>query len=206
MNNSFSKRATAAALITISSIAHVSFAEDNEPFSYISVAVDTVRSTHALPYRLSVPAGFDLYGPHHYQAVFNEHPFNVSMVAMVKGSTAIVLHAEMVADSSGFLDYSYLEPANLSGIAFFKKEQCAEISATEVATAPDLNYMKEQGFDFAPATYLVQYFKNSEDGNSEIVLTYGQKLDSCTESLVTEAFKQSVASDVKALLLLSRDP
>ena len=40
-----------------------------------------------------------------------------------------------------------------------------------------------------PTIYLAQFFKNSADGNSEYVVTYGEQVSSCADSIITENFK-----------------
>ena len=102
-------------------------------FRYLEFKNDTLKSTHAIQLSLKIPSGYRKIVPLNHKAIFNNHPFNVSIAALKRNENIIIVHAEKVTDSSGFLDYSYLKPVILSGINFFMKyevwsEDCIVLS------------------------------------------------------------------------------
>jgi hypothetical protein len=167
-----------------------------EEFNYLQIENDTLKSIHGLKYYLQKPEGFKLIKPINYQAVYNNHPFNVSVAAFINDNNIIAVHAEQVTDSSGFLDYSYLEPFSLNRNHFYMKSQCLEINREEIENAHDLRYFKENEFDFFPAIYLKQFFVNSPDGNSEYVITFGEKVSNCSQKTISDSLKKSIDNKI----------
>ncbi len=171
-------------------------------FDYLAYKDDALQSTHALKFSLEIPRGFQKIEPLHHQAVFNEHPFNVSVAGLIGEKTILAVHAEQVTDDSVFLDYSYMEAATLDGIDFYMKAQCLELPDSTINGAADLRYFKENGFDFHPAVYLKQYFRNAADGNSEYVLSYGRQVSDCTDKTITDIFKHAFNEELEQTVVL----
>lgn len=172
-----------------------SFGQESEQtkslnFAYLEfTGKHTIQATHDLPLAVHVPDGFKQLAPMNHQPEFNGHPFNISTAAFTNGQAIVMVHAERLTDSSGYLDYSYMTPAQLSGLDFYVTERCVEITDALMDEATDLNYFQQQGFDFYPSVYLKQYFVNSPDGNAEFVITYGERIRDCTENTLNDAFK-----------------
>ena len=175
-------------LLALCNIIRAQPSNSKTEFNYIEFKNDSLFSTHAIKYSLKIPHGFNKIAPKHYQPVFNGHPFNVSYAAIEKDSILIMVHAEMVADGSGFLDYSYLKPEKLNGLDFYVQENCIELNEKVFERAADLAYIKENGFDFGSAIYLKQFFTNSTDGNYEFVLSYGKKVCNCDSETISIEF------------------
>jgi hypothetical protein len=49
-----------------------------------------------------------------------------------------------------------------------------------------------------------QYFKTSPNGNSEIVVTYGEKVKDCTSNSVTTSFKAEFNNRMEELVNLKQ--
>ncbi len=162
-----------------------------EPF--LKIEGNTVLAIHGLAFEIEIPKGFRAIAPTSYQARFHDHPFRVTVSALIKEDTIIAIHAERLEDQSGTLDYSYLEETTLSGFPFYTHTKRVDLDVNAVNSAADLRYFKENSFDFAPAIYLKQFFVTSIDGNAEYVLTIGKKISTETENL------ESVAEEVEKL-------
>ena len=161
------------------------------PFMYLDE--NRLVAEHGLPFVLQIPENFEVMKPFSYQADFHGRPFNVTVCAFWKEDTIIAIHAERLADNSGILDYSYMEPDTLSGIQFYRQTHLANLKSSDVHKAKDLKYFKSQGFDFSPSIHLRQYFYHSKDGNAEFVMTLGKKIGEHAESNLR------VASDLDVL-------
>ena len=177
---------------------------NGSPFNYLKLSDNKIISTHELKFAISKPAGFKLLGPTNYSAEFNNHPFNITFAAFTKHNKVLAIHAERVSDNSGYLDYSYMEPATLDGIGFYQRVNCAELSAENVSEAQDLAYLAKQGFNFNPAIYLIQFFINSDDGNAEYVITYGEQVTSCDPSTISAEFKTQAQKSLQQIVELVR--
>jgi hypothetical protein len=159
-------------------------------FQYLQFEESSLNSVHAIRLALDIPDGFKRTGFLNHNPVFHEHPFNVSAAAVYDSMTIIMVHAEALGDSSGYLNYSYMETATLNDIAFYTKDNCVEITEALLSDARDLQFFQNEGFDFYPAIYLKQYFKTADDGNAEFVLSYGERVCDCSETTINEAFKE----------------
>lgn len=177
--------------------------ENNPEFKYLEFEDDVLKSTHDIKFSLKIPDGFSKINPLNHKATFNDHPFNVSVAALISEKTIIMVHAEKVTDSSGFLDYSYLKPASLSGFDFHIRESCFEINEELLDDAVDVLYFQENGFNFYPAMYLKQYFLNTSDGNSEYVLSYGKRVCDCSDKTISDTFKNDFIRELERTILLT---
>jgi hypothetical protein len=131
--------------------------------------------------------------------------FNVSVAAFAKGESILMVHAEAHADGSGGLDYSNLKPDPINGINFTSREQCALLSEIpDPYSIPDLRFLRDKGFDAAPAMYLKQYLIASKDGSAEFVLSYGKRVASCTGEVITPPFKAQIEREAKTFLKVKK--
>jgi len=181
-----------------SSIAQNIESDKNPEFEYLEFEDDVLKSTHDIKFSLKIPSGFSKIKPLNHKPTFNDHPFNVSTAALISEKTIIMVHAEKVTDSSGFLDYSYLKPASLGGFDFHMKESCTEITDEVLDEAVDVRYFQENGFNFRPAMYLKQYFLNT----SEYVLSYGKRVRDCSDKTISNTFKDDFNRELERTILL----
>jgi hypothetical protein len=131
--------------------------------------------------KISVEVAGDLepLGEAHHEPVFGGKRFRVSLAAFASGDRFVMVHAEQLADGGGTLDYSSLEPDALGAFAFTARQQCADLPAEVVTAEHDLRFLRDSGFDPSPGVVIRQYLTTSKDGNSELVLTYGERVKAC---------------------------
>jgi len=189
-------------------ICHTSVAQNltldnNLEFSYAKFENGYIVTTHAIKYSLKIPLGFSKIDPYNYQAVFNDHPFNVSIATVKSEKILIMVSAEKVTDSSGILDYSYFKPVHLSGLDFYMKDDCVKLSEEIFEGATDLRYIKENGFDFGPAIYIRHFFTNTADGTYEYVLNYGELVCDCSDKTIDDKFMEKFNNVLKKNLVLT---
>lgn len=170
-------------------------------FDYLNVKGHTVESVHRLKYVVKVDKSFKFLGEYQHQPTYSEKMFNVSVAAYAKGESLIMIHAEAHTDNSGGLDYSNLKPDPLNGIKFTSREQCAVMAEIpDPYSIPDLRFLRDSGFSTAPAMFLKQYLIASPDGTAEFVLSYGKRVASCSDAVITGEFKSRVNRESQAVL------
>ncbi len=188
--------------ITISLIFFIpTYSQDIGGFNNLQFEAEVLKSTHQIKLSLKIPEGFRRTEYFNYQPIFHNHPFHVSTAAVYDENRIIMVHAEELADSSGYLDYSYMDTINLQGIDFYTKETCVVITEELLSDAKDLQFFQSEGFDFYPAIYLKQFFLNTEDGNAEYVLSYGERVSNCSETTVNEPFKDLFLESLKSTVV-----
>lgn len=172
-------------------------------FDYLKVRGHTVESVHKIRFVARVDRSFRLLGEHHHRPTYGGKLFNVSVAAYARGDELVMIHAEAHADGSGGLDYSALRPDPLGGIPFTSREQCAVLAEIPNAydSIPDLRFLRDRGFVPAPAVYLRQYLVASPDGSAEYVFSYGRRVASCAEAVVTPGLKAEVERAARAVSL-----
>lgn len=170
-------------------------------FDYLRVKGREVESVHRIKYVVRVDRSFKLVGEVHHRPTYGGKLFNVSVAAFARGDELVMIHAEAHADGSGGLDYSNLKPDPLGGIAFNSREQCAVLAEIPNAyeSIPDLRMLREGGFVPEPGVFLKQYLIASPDGSAEFVYSYGRRVASCAETVVTPAFKAEVERAARAV-------
>lgn len=172
-------------------------------FQYLTVDSGVVRSIHKIKHSLHIPRGFNTTQILRHKPIFNEHPFNVSAIGVHNRDIIIMVHAEAITDSSGYLNYSYMDSTQLDGIKFYASdENCITITDDLLSNAIDLQFFQERGVNFFPAIYMKQYFQNSEDGNYEYVLSYAKRVADCSESTITKSFKKNFKKQLKKTIEL----
>ena len=184
-------------ILFVGAVAH----SPQHKFDYLKVKGHTVESVHKIKYVLRVDRSFKLLGEYHHQSTYGEKMFNVSVAAYAKGDSLIMIHAEAHTDNSGGLDYSNLKPDPFSGINFTSREQCAVLKEiSDPYSIPDLRFLRDRGFTPAPAMFLKQYLIASPDGSAEYVLSYGRRVASCSDDVITPEFKARIDSDARSIL------
>lgn len=174
-------------------------------FDYLRIKGRKIISTHAAQYQIVIKRPFEFIGEFHHQPVYGEKQFNVSFAAFSNKEKLIMIHAETHSDGSGGLDYSNLEPAELTGLKFFSREQCAAAEdAAELNENPQIKFLREKGFDIKPPFYLKQYFTTDPKGISELVISYGKPVASCDGNVVTTEFKKQIEREAGKNLQLKK--
>ncbi|PCK06325.1 MAG: hypothetical protein COA42_17405 [Alteromonadaceae bacterium] len=176
-----------------------------QDFQYLEYKGSNLISTHGMTFSLDIPPGFKKLSPINYQAVFNEHPFNVTIAVLIDEHKFIMVSAEELADRAGFLDYSYHKPVTLSGLKFFLRESChADLSLEKINSSKDVAYVQKNGFDLTKPTILYSFFTSSEDGNSEYIVHYAKHVSSCGDGTISDDFKLDFMTEIEKNITVKR--
>ncbi len=152
-------------------------------FNYISVSDDRIRSHHALKYEVSIAGDFRITRPKNRIDYFNNTPYRISLAAFITDDSALMIHAEEVADSSGASDYSHLEVTEWPNETFRSSgPNCLQIPAEEVEEEHDLSWLRQNGFEPSGSILYAQYFATTADMNTELVISILQRVASCDEA------------------------
>ena len=174
-------------------------------FDYLKVHGHTVKSTHRIKHVVSIDNSFKLLGEYHHQPTYDDKMFNVSVVAFARGESLVMIHAEAHTDNSGGLDYSNLKPDPLGGINFTSREQCAVLAdIPDPDSIPDLRFLRDKGFTLRPAIFLKQFLIASPDGSAEYVLSYGKRVASCNEDIITNKFKTEIDRELRSVIKIRK--
>lgn len=151
-------------------------------FEYISVSDGKIYTRHALKYVVSMDGEFQATEPTNRVAQFNEVPFRISLAAFISDDSALMIHAEEVADASGASDYSHLALAKWPDETFRSSgPDCLQIPAAEVEGEHDLLWLRQNGFEPSGSIVFAQYFATTADMNSELVISILQRVAACVE-------------------------
>lgn len=149
-------------------------------FPFIEALSNSLRTRHSIRLEIVRPKGFRVAAPSSRSAVFNAHPYEVTLAGFLGRDQAILLHAERVADRSGASNYDTLPPGDLPG--FRVRTQCAVIAAADVAEEHDLAWLAQHGWDPAGTSLAIrQYFRTTPDHNEEVVISLIAKVDRCRD-------------------------
>jgi hypothetical protein len=173
-------------------------------FVYLEFDRGGLRSIHDLPMFLASPQGFKAAGPVNHQPKFGDLQFNVSLAAFVGEDQFVLVHAEVLRDHSGRIDYGALPEVEVSGIKFRTRVQCAELTPEIVSDEHDLRFLADAGFSLLPATYLKQFLLISEDRNTEYILSIGQQVADCSNATISQAWKAELDQQIQNLVSLTR--
>ena len=151
-------------------------------FNYISVNDGRIRTSHEIRYEVEVTGGFDVTEPKNRVDQFNGTPYKISLAAFIGNNSALMIHAETVADLSGASDYSNLPQVNWPDKTFRSSGHvCLEIPADEVEGEHDMQWLRNNGFEPTGTIVFVQYFTTTVDKNAEIVISMMQHVSSCDD-------------------------
>ena len=152
-------------------------------FNYISVSDGRVRTLHELKYEISIAGDFSITEPKNRIDVFGNTPYRISLAAFIGEDSALMIHAEEVADSSGASDYSHLSLADWPDGTFRSSDpSCLHILPEEVRSEHDLQWLRENGFEPSGNIVYAQYFATTADMNTEIVISMLQHVGSCDDA------------------------
>jgi hypothetical protein len=150
-------------------------------FEYISVRDEKIYTLHGLKYAVSMDGDFKVTMPINRVARFNDTPYRISLAAFISDDSALTIHAEEVADSSGASNYSHLPPAQWPDDSFRSSDpDCLQISIEEVEGEHDLLWLRQNGFEPSGSIVYAQFFSTTADMNSEIVISLLHRVASCT--------------------------
>ena len=142
-----------------------------------------IRSTHALRYRITLPARFRATAVDTRRDRFNGHPFDISRAALIDDNAAVMIHAEVVADGSGASNYDDLPLATLDDQPFrTRPSSCQQLSDADIAGESDLEWLTASGFSPTGPLAVAQYLASTPDHNAEIVITLMVRVDHCPDA------------------------
>lgn len=174
-------------------------------FRHLEIEHQRVKTMHQLTYHIDVKSSFAFLGDFHHLQTSKGRQFEVSLAAFSNGHEIILIHAEELSGKTGILDYSSLPQGSLNGLAFGMREQCVPVEAeAEIAGNPQARFVKSRGFQLSLPFHLMQFLTASDDGNTEVVISFGQKVDSCTVS--TEQFRDDAIQAAKDHITVHRLP
>ena len=164
-------------------------------FNYISVSDGRIRTLHEIRYEVEVTDGFDVTEPKNRVDQFSGTPYKISLAAFIGNDSALMIHAETVADLSGASDYSNLPQAEWPDETFRSSGHvCLEIPADEVEGEHDLQWLHNNGFEPTGTILFGQYFATTVDKNAEIVISIMQHVSSCDD----ESTNLEIIRDIQA--------
>lgn len=169
--------------------------EEAADFSYIEIDKDSILTTHRLPYRIS-RQNISPVAALHRTDIFDGVPYKISLSGFLADSSAIVIHAERVADDSGASNYEHLDISNWPTNDFRSSgAACINVPEEEVREEHDLNWMAENGFKPSGEIALQQYFATTEDHNDELVISLIARVEDCSDDFdsALEVLRESVA-------------
>ena len=151
-------------------------------FNYVSVSGGRIRTLHELKYEVATTGNFHVTEPKNRVEYFDDTPYKISLAAFTSDDSALMVHAEEVADASGASDYSNLAPAEWPDETFRSSGPiCLLVPAEEVEEEHDLLWLRNNGFEPSGTILLAQYFATTADMNTEIVISILQHVASCDE-------------------------
>ncbi len=139
-----------------------------------------VITTHGLDVRLRMPARYRVAPPEHRSDRFNGHPFRISLTAFLAADSAVMVHAETVADDSGASNYDDLPTGTLAGLAFHRRpDQCVDLTRDQLKGEHDLLWLARNGFPPTGPLQVRQYLRSTAAHDREIVLTFMVRVPDC---------------------------
>ena len=162
-------------------------------FRHLEVVENRIATLHSIPLVVSADGSLRTTPATHRRATFGDHPFEISLAALVAADAAVMVHAERVADSSGGSNYDTLPLTGWPDSRFRLRSQCASIDRETAAAEHDLAYLGRNGFDPVGNLALDQYFATSPDHNEEVVISIVARVADCSD----EAANRSTLSRIR---------
>ncbi|HNR76171.1 MAG TPA: hypothetical protein PKM48_03515 [Parvularculaceae bacterium] len=169
-------------------------------FAYIVASGTRIETTHRLRFAISAARPARVAGPIHRRDTFNGRPYEISLAAILFAQSAVVVHAERVADGSGASDYDALAVSDWPAPSFRRTPaSCLTIPHEDVVGEHDLDWLNRNGFDPAGDIYYQQYFATTADHNDEIVVTLMARTAGCADGADADIALQSLREAVAVL-------
>ena len=150
-------------------------------FQYLETTGAAIVALDPLPLRVEAH-GFRATPVVNRAATFGEHPFEVSLAALLQGGEAVLVHAERVADASGASNYDSLPQARWPDSRFRLRTQCVAVDAATAGQEHDLAFLRGQGWNPAGQLALEQYLATTPDHNREVVVSLVTHVSDCARN------------------------
>lgn len=186
----------------------VGAALSRQSFRWLEVTGHVIRTTHSLPLVLRVPGSLRFVGETDFVEAYGGPAFDVSAAAFSSDSVLLAVHAETHADGSGGLDYSDLSPDPLAGLPFTSRLRCWDLrdeTEEDIRGNHFLAFLRDRGFDLRSAILVKQYLATDDAGRAEVVLSYGRRLESCSDDAVARETSR-VEREARAAFASLRKP
>lgn len=170
---------------------------------YLDRNSNTVTTTHQAAYRIGIGESFVPLGELHHRQESNGRMFKVSFAAFSKGSDIVLIHAETLEEPTGILDYGHLDQVMIDDVSAAFREQCVpEEAEAALANNPEANFVKDNGFELRLPFLLTQHLLTSDDGNAEVVITYGRRVANCDE--ISDVIRKDIRARLENTITLER--
>jgi len=153
-------------------------------FNYIVVSNGRIQTTHGINYEFVSAAGLEATQPKNRLDNFDGTPYKISLAAFTSADSALMIHAETVADMSGASDYSNLPEGDWPDASFRSEgHACMEVPAEAIEGEHDLLWLQSNGFDPVGTILFAQHFANTSDMNTEVVLSILLHVPGCDDEV-----------------------
>jgi hypothetical protein len=172
-------------------------AEPAASFSFLATSGSAIVTRHSIPLRVEADPAFRVTAPSDRVARFDEHPYQVSLAALLGEREAVMVHAERVADSSGASNYDSLPAADWPDSRFRLRSMCAPIDAASVDQEHDLGFLRRNGWNPEGQLALEQYLATTPDHNQEVVISLVVHVSDCGRTQEVESALRTLRSKVR---------
>ena len=151
-------------------------------FNYIVVSDGRIQTTHGINYEIVSADGLEATQPKNRIDNFDGTPYKISLAAFISAEKVLMIHAETVADLSGASDYSNFPEGDWPDGSFRSEgHACMEVPAEAIEGEHDLLWLQSNGFDPVGSILFGQYFANTADMNTEVVLSILLHVPACDD-------------------------
>ncbi|MGI9200264.1 MAG: hypothetical protein ACR2QL_04345 [Woeseiaceae bacterium] len=172
-----------------------------DDFNYISVSDGRISTVHGVNYEIAAPDSFDATEVKNREDNFDGTPYKISLAALIGKDSALMIHAETVADLSEASDYSNLPESAWPDENFRSRGHvCMEVPPEAIEGEHDLEWLRSNGFNPVGVILLEQFFATTADMNKEIVLSILIKMPACDD----EAANKNAISEFQAEVSISK--
>lgn len=168
-------------------------------FRHLQVRDGVIVSEAPIAYRIAADRTLRPGASSHRIAEFGDHPFEVSMAAFVGPDSAVMVHAERVADGSGRSNYDHLPAAAWPDGRFRVRRQCAVIDREAAQGEHDLVYLAREGLNPVGSLVLEQYFTTTPDHNREVVISLVARVADCATEADNQAALDRLRNRVRVM-------
>ena len=174
-----------------------------DEFGYFDRHANTIVTTHEAAYHIAINEKFRPLGELHHRQASNGQMFKVSFAAYTDGSDIILIHAERLEVENGILSYDHLPAGDINGVPTGLREQCVPAeAAASLADNPEARFVTDRGFGIRLPFLLTQYLIASENGNAELVISYGRAIEDCSK--ITNALRAETRARVASTVTLEQ--
>lgn len=154
--------------------------------AYLRTAPSSIATRN--PIRLTVrAAGYRLARATNRFATFGDHPYAVSLAALIGRAGVVMVHAETVRDRSGASNYDDLPAAAWPKSGFRMRNYCTDITPATVAEEHDLAFLQRHRWDPTGTLAVEQYLITTADHNAEVVISLVVRGVDCAKPAMVKA-------------------